>query len=206
MKPSIKAWILTAVIPFCLGAPEPKTELPELSLPIQCTIALDCVIQPYPDRDAGPDAKDYTCGSQTYQSHTGTDFRLKDLLAQRHGVAVLAAAPGRILRVRDGIRDVSIRVGRAADVAGRECGNGIVVDNGTGLTTQYCHLALNSILVRNGDFVQRGQAIGQVGLSGQTEYPHLHFTVRVNNALIDPFRPSQNQPTQCGSSETFWDA
>jgi hypothetical protein len=63
-----------------------------------------------------------------------------------------------------------------------------------------------SILVRTGDFVQRGQAIGQVGLSGQTEYPHLHFTVRVNNAVIDPFAPSQSQPNQCGSSETLWDA
>jgi hypothetical protein len=132
MKPSIKTWILTAVIPFCLGAFEPNTELPELSLPIQCTIALDCVIQNYPDRDSGPDAKDYTCGSQTYQSHTGTDFRLKDLLAQRHGVAVLAAAPGRILRVRDGIRDVSIRVGGAAAVAGRECGNALSLIMGQG--------------------------------------------------------------------------
>jgi hypothetical protein len=163
-------------------------------------------VQNYPDRDPGPAASDYTCGSQTYQSHTGTDFRLKDMRAQRNGVAVLAAAPGRVLRVRNGITDVSIKVGGAAAVAGRECGNGIVIDHGSGLTTQYCHMALNSILVRTGDLVARGQGIGRVGLSGQTEYPHLHFTVRANNLLIDPFAPSRDQLTQCGSSETLWDA
>jgi hypothetical protein len=206
MKISIKIWILTGAIPFCLAGSEPNTEVPKLSLPLQCTPAIDCVVQNYPDRDPGPAANDYTCGSQTYQSHTGTDFRLKDMRAQRNGVAVLAAASGRVLRVRDGLPDVSIKVGGAAAVAGLECGNGIVIDHGGGLTTQYCHMAFNSILVRTGDFVKRGQAIGQVGLSGQTEYPHLHFTVRVNNAPIDPFAPSRRQPTQCGSSETLWDA
>jgi hypothetical protein len=44
-----------------------------------------------------------------------------------------------------------------------------------------------SISVKKGDRVDTGAALGQVGLSGQTEFPHLHLSVRQGQAVIDPF-------------------
>jgi murein DD-endopeptidase MepM/ murein hydrolase activator NlpD len=175
----------------------------ELRLPIACEIGRSCAIQNYVDRDPGTGAEDYTCGTRTYDGHKGTDFRLPTLAAQRAGVAVLAAAEGRVLRRRDGVADVSVReIGREA-VSGTECGNGIVLDHSDGWETQYCHMARGSILVRAGERVSAGQPIGAVGLSGATEYPHLHFTVRRNGEIVDPF--AFEAPT-CGMGRSLWTA
>jgi hypothetical protein len=48
-------------------------------------------------------------------------------------------------------------------------------------------MAKDSILVKPGDTVRAGQVIGTVGMSGLTEYPHLHFIVRREGKVIDPF-------------------
>ena len=164
-----------------------QVEAPTLALPIQCRPGVDCEIQNHVDRDPGPGAIDYQCGSRTYQGHDGVDFRLPSLVRQRAGVAVLAAADGRVVRLRDGIADVSVRSAGKSAVEGRECGNGVVIRHEGGFETQYCHLARGSIGVKAGDHVRAGDVIGRVGLSGQTEYPHLHFTVRQGRSIVDPF-------------------
>lgn len=41
------------------------------------------------DMDAGPQARDYTCGQQAYDGHTGTDFAVRYPAAMRQGVPVL---------------------------------------------------------------------------------------------------------------------
>lgn len=162
---------------------------PELVLPVDCVLGQTCEIQNYVDRDPGPGAQDYFCASRSYQDHNGVDFRIPDLAAQRAGVAVLAAAPGTVSRLRDGVADVSVRTTGLAAVEGAECGNGVVVDHGDGWETQYCHLAQGSLAVAEGETVAAGQPLGQIGLSGQTEYPHLHFTVRKDGVVVDPFAP-----------------
>lgn len=63
-------------------------------------------------------------------------------------------------------------------------GRYIVIDHGDGFTTLYAHL--NSRQVRSGERVQQGQFIGEVGSSGLSTGPHLHFEVRVNNVIRDP--------------------
>lgn len=104
------------------------------------------------------------------------------------GVAVRAAAPGRVRGVRDGMADIATRDPDAPEIAGRECGNGVVLAHAGGWTTQYCHLAEGSIAVRPGETVAAGQPLGRIGLSGATEYPHLHFTVRdAEGLVVDPF-------------------
>jgi len=100
---------------------------------------------------------------------------------------VLAAADGRVVRLRDGVADVSVRTTGTSAVEGRDCGNGVVIRHEGGFETQYCHLAKGSIGVKAGDPVKAGDAIGRVGLSGRTEYPHLHFIVRQARTLVDPF-------------------
>jgi hypothetical protein len=207
MKPS-------ALIAMAIFSSAPSTQVGNKSaqdagvtlvLPIACELGRSCEIQNYVDRDPSPAAIDYLCGSVSYNDHSGVDFRILDMAAQRRGVDILAAAPGRVIAVRDGVVDVSVRDIDRATIAGRECGNGVVIDHGGGLTTQYCHMANTSITVASGTQVQSGTVLGQVGLSGNSEYPHLHFTVRRNNKIVDPFAPAAGAGTTCGGGQSMWD-
>ena len=185
------------------GALPAHAEPPSLSLPIDCRLGVDCEIQNHVDHDPGPGAQDYQCGSRTYQAHTGVDFRLPDLMRQRQGVAVLAAADGRVLRVRDGVADVSVRSTGADAVQGLECGNGVVIGHPDGFETRYCHLARGSVAVRPGDDVKAGATLGRVGLSGRTEYPHLHFSVHQGDSVVDPFAYGAPQGA-CRAGRSLW--
>ncbi|WP_396595197.1 M23 family metallopeptidase [Brevundimonas sp. R86498] len=177
---------------------------PVLQLPVDCRPGVDCEIQNHVDRDPGPGVRDYRCGSLTYDGHTGVDIRIPDLPAMRAGVAVLAGADGVVARLRDGMEDAAVR-GRPTDaVEGVECGNGLVLDHGGGWTTQYCHLGRGSVRVAVGQTVQAGDPVGRIGLSGNTEYPHLHFTVRHDTNVIDPFAPDPGTGPACGTGVGLW--
>lgn len=177
---------------------------PGLILPIDCRLGEDCEIQNYVDRDGSGGVRDYRCGYRTYDAHNGTDFRVLDMAMQARGVSVLAAADGVVLRVRDGVPDQSVRTRGLEQVAGQECGNGLVIEHTSGLSTQYCHMASGSIAVRPGQTVTAGTPLGRVGLSGQTEYPHLHFTVRRGDQIIDPFAPDTDDATCQTASASLW--
>lgn len=158
-----------------------------LELPVDCTIGRNCVVQNYVDMKPGQDFSDYACGALSYDQHNGTDIRLPSHKEMEAGVAVLAAAAGTVYRMRDGMPDVNFRlVGRDA-VAGRDLGNVVTIRHADGLETSYGHMKRGSITVKEGDSVVAGQPIGQIGLSGLTEFPHLHFETRRNNSVIDPF-------------------
>jgi len=163
---------------------------PVLGLPIACKPGSTCFVQQYFDHDPGPGAKDYRCGGRVYDGHDGVDIRLPSMAAQRRGVAVLAAAAGVVEGMRDGMDDVAIDDGDRAAIAGRECGNGAVIRHDGGWRTQYCHLAKGSVVVRKGQTVAAGQKLGLVGLSGDTQFPHVHLSVREGDARIDPFAPT----------------
>ena len=160
---------------------------PRFSLPIACEIGVSCFIQNYVDRDSTPGRADYRCGHLSYDKHKGTDIRIRDLVAMRRGVDVQAAADGVVKAVRDGVDDVSIRVAGVESVRGREAGNAVVLTHGNGVETIYAHLRKGSVAVKKGEQLKRGDRIGLVGLSGQTEFPHLHFEVRLRGGVIDPF-------------------
>lgn len=185
------------------GQTDPVSSV-RLGLPIDCVLGQTCEIQNYVDRDPSTSSKDYMCGSNSYEAHSGVDFRIPDMAAQRRGVPVMAAAAGRVLRVRDGVADVSVKTLSPGSVSGRECGNGLVIDHGGGLTTQYCHMANGSISVQSGTQVRAGEKLGLVGLSGNTEYPHLHFTVRRGDTVVDPFAPAAGTGTTCGGGQSMW--
>jgi hypothetical protein len=175
-----------------------------LALPVDCVPGRDCFVQNYVDHDPTSVYRDYACGAQSYDGHDGTDFRVPSMAAVRSGVAVLAAANGVVAGVRDGMKDVSIRETGKEAVKDRECGNGLVLRHADGWETQYCHLAQGSVAVTRGQSVRAGDRLGSVGLSGLTEFPHLHLTVRHRGKAVDPFAPSPD-PSACASEQTLWD-
>ncbi len=63
-------------------------------------------------------------------------------------------------------------------------GRVIVLNHGNGFSTLYGHL--NKILVKYGEIVRQGQRIGDVGSSGLSTGPHLHFEMRINHVLRNP--------------------
>ena len=175
-----------------------------LAVPVDCVLGETCHIQQGVDHDPGPGASDFRCGPQSYDGHTGTDFGLPTLAAQAAGVDVLAAAEGVVTAVRDGMPDLLQGAPGAPDVTGRACGNGVVVDHGKGWETQYCHMADGSVAVRTGDRVRTGDVLGRVGLSGNTEFPHMHLSVRKDGAEVDPFEPDGVIVCGAPSEATLW--
>lgn len=157
----------------------------QLEVPVDCEIGADCLIQKYVDMDGSSGRADHRCGLITTDGHDGIDFRLRTKADMARGVAVLAAASGRVLRIRDGVPDVSVKV--LGDTGGRDAGNAVIIAHEDGSETQYSHLRRNSVVVKPGDMVKAGQTIGMVGMSGNAEFPHLHFSIRKGGEEIDPF-------------------
>jgi hypothetical protein len=176
-----------------------------IELPVHCDLGRDCFIQNYFDHDPGPDWRDYGCGRQSYNGHTGTDFRLKNRRQMNAGIAVFAAAAGTVSALRDGEQDVLLGERTTPLRKDREAGNGVRIDHGGGWQTQYSHLQRNSIKVTIGEQVAAGTLLGTVGLSGKTEFPHVDFTVRKNGQPVDPF--STTAAPGCGdTTSALWSA
>jgi len=94
--------------------------------------------------------------------HDGTDFRADP------GTPVLAAGDG-----------VVIFAGRLGGY-----GNVVYVDHGGGVVTRYAHL--RRIETHRDSAVAAGDRIGEVGATGRTTGPHLHFEVRIDGRAVDP--------------------
>jgi murein DD-endopeptidase MepM/ murein hydrolase activator NlpD len=102
--------------------------------------------------------------------HTGLDFPAEP------GTPIRAAAGGVVLEV--GVHP--------------EYGQTLELDHGNRLSTLYAHL--NRALVRPGDIVRRGQVIAEVGNTGRSTGPHLHFEVLLQGVPQDPARFLAAQP------------
>ena len=99
---------------------------------------------------------------QPRSPHSGADFRAAEgtpIHAPNDGVVVLAA-------------DLYFS------------GNVVILDHGWGLYSYFAHLS--AIDVAEGDSVSQGEIVGKVGATGRVTGPHLHWTVRLNNARVDP--------------------
>lgn len=94
--------------------------------------------------------------------HTGLDFPAEP------GAPILAAAGGVVLSA-----EMHPAYGRTVEI-----------DHGNGLVTRYAHAS--KIVVASGDLIRRGQKIAEVGSSGRSTGPHLHFEVLVEGAPQDP--------------------
>lgn len=184
----------------------------KFGLPIACTPEIDCWILNYVDLagDKGV-VKDPACQSRSYDDHKGTDIAIRSKAVMDQGVKVLASQDGTIERVRNGEPD---RFPTAEDLEQikkdrKECGNAVLIDHGNGWKTLYCHLKKDSLSVKVGDNVKKGDPIGEVGLSGFTEFPHVHFGIMNNNKILDPFTgldTTQGCPSLSNkTNESLWD-
>ena len=113
-------------------------------------------------------------------------FRLRP---QSRRSRYLPPADGTVKGMRDGVADIFFKKAKPQDVAGRECGNGVIIDHGGGWETQYCHMKQGSVHVAKGQTVKRGDQLGEVGFSGMADFAHVHLTVRHDGKVVDPFLP-----------------
>ena len=174
----------------------------KLGVPVDCTLHETCYIQQYRDSDPTDGIRDFACGDLAYNGHRGTDFALPSMKAMRNGVKVIAAAPGTVVGMRDGVEDKAFVAG--TDLGGQDCGNGVMIDHGGGWQTQYCHMRKGSVQVKRGDRVAMGAPLGLIGLSGRTQFPHLHLTVWRDGADIDPFRPQSADSCDPAQAQGLW--
>ncbi len=200
-------FLLLAGLSQSASAAADSIEMEGLGLPLMCTIGETCWVANYVDADPSVEARDFRCHRRTYDGHDGTDFAIRDLAVMTQGVPVVAGAAGTVKNVRDGMQDVALTDETSRKrIAGRECGNGAVIDHEGDWQTQYCHLRQGSLKVMAGDKVERGSQLGLVGLSGKTEFPHVHLTVRKDGKAIDPFTNRQ-MIAGCGKDgKSLWRA
>lgn len=101
-------------------------------------------------------------GKRTF--HPGVD------IATHYGNPVVATADGLV-------------IARQKDKVG---GNTIKISHpNSGYVTVYCHLS--KFLVKNGQRVKRGEAIGLIGKTGRARGPHVHYEVRLNGKRLNPW-------------------
>ena len=96
--------------------------------------------------------------------HTGLDFQAEP------GTPILAAAGGVVV----------------TQETHHAYGNMVEVDHGNSLITRYAHAS--RVFVKQGDVVKRGQKIAEVGSTGRSTGPHLHFEVLVQGVPQDPHK------------------
>jgi murein DD-endopeptidase MepM/ murein hydrolase activator NlpD len=127
-------------------------------------------------------------------THEGTGAKRSEYYA--YGQPVLAAADGTVTSVRDSIpetdsnlqqpgetvqayqtRVMSMQNELLAKGALEAAGNYVVIEHTAGEHSFYAHLLPGSVRVHTGDRVKRGQSIAQLGNSGNSTEPHLHFHV-----------------------------
>ena len=207
-------WLGLVIYPalVCVGTsskPAKADQLGNFGPPVNCTLGTECFVQQMPDVDPSSGVLDPLCGVTTYEGHDGWDIRLRSLRDIGQDVPVLAVGNGRVARARDGIDDqIYVDVRDKTQVADRECGNGVVIEHGNGLSSQYCHLKKGSILSQPGAQVQKGQPIGAIGSSGFAEFPHIHLSVRRDGKLVEPLtgRALRNAGPTCGDlSESLFE-
>ncbi|MFK5971546.1 MAG: peptidoglycan DD-metalloendopeptidase family protein [Candidatus Marithrix sp.] len=120
------------------------------------------LMQPIRGRFSSSFGRQRYFNGQRRSSHTGLD------IAAPLGTPIGAATTGKVIRTGNYFFT----------------GNTVIIDHGQGVVTLYGHL--NTIKVISGQIVKIGEVIGTVGKTGRATGPHLHWSVSLNQNMIDP--------------------
>ena len=104
-----------------------------------------------------------SCGINGYWGHTGMD------IAASRGTVIRAAASGTVVK--------AVRQYYAYGIH-------VKISHGNGIYTLYAHMS--QLAVSYGDYVQQGQIIGYVGMTGNASGNHCHFEIIINGRFMDP--------------------
>ncbi|NOT36981.1 MAG: M23 family metallopeptidase [Saprospiraceae bacterium] len=161
--------------------------------PVKGQYKKDFVIVNYVDwSNAG--IQDGWCGTQSYDGHQGTDYVLDGFISMSSGVPVVAVDSGVVTSIKNGLFDKE-----TTSQVNKGLGNYVCIKHSGKYYTYYAHLKNNSITVKPGDRVTQNQILGEIGSSGNSTDPHLHFEFWWDSTiLIDPFK------TPCGNVTSFW--
>jgi murein DD-endopeptidase MepM/ murein hydrolase activator NlpD len=156
----------------------------------------------YVDHDPTAGILDHACNSRSYDGHRGIDYSFGAFSWRTMDAAeveIVAAAPGTIIEKVDGQYD-------------RQCNwtsapaNYVIVRHADGVYAFYWHMKNGSVTTKAvGAAVQRGEYLGLVGSSGNSNGPHLHFELRDvrndGNTKADPYAGLCTVPA---SNVTLW--
>jgi murein DD-endopeptidase MepM/ murein hydrolase activator NlpD len=81
--------------------------------------------------------------------------------------------------IKSAAQGTVVRVGYAEDY-----GKYVEISHGFGVLSRYAHA--QSISVKRGDKVKKGDTIGKVGMTGRTTGPHLHYEIEIGGRKVDP--------------------
>jgi biotin carboxyl carrier protein len=123
---------------------------------------LGTFLRPVPGKAISSFGKRSIVNGQPRSPHSGTDFRAAE------GTPIKAPNAGRVVLVQDLFF----------------AGNTVILDHGLGLYSYFAHLS--KFAVSEGEHVERGDVLGEVGATGRVTGPHLHWTLRLTGTRVDP--------------------
>ncbi|MCP4803811.1 MAG: M23 family metallopeptidase [Proteobacteria bacterium] len=150
----------------------------------------------YPTAYKDQGGRDWACGSIYYSGHNGSDFGGGSWDGMAAGRTIVAAADGVVITTNDGEYD-ECSTGDCGGGGGY--GNYVKIQHADGKYTYYAHLKIWSVAVSEGQSVSCGQTLGEMGSSGYSTGPHLHFEVReASGYQSDPF------DGDCSAPPSYW--
>lgn len=93
---------------------------------------------------------------------------------------IIAPADGKVISIKKNYNKT--------DEIGSSYGNYVQIDHGDGVQTLVPHLKYNSVNVKVGDKVKKGQLIGLMGNTGHSTGVHCHYEVRISGKRVDPLK------------------
>ena len=167
-------------------------------LPLKCHLGHTCFVETHQEV---AEKKDVPCGVSPLLKFRISAFQRK---ASPFSL-IYPAATGTISSLETNHPDfLSQKINGQGKPA---CGNRVVIDHGHGWQTTYCHLRKDSSdHLKIGQKVTLDHAIGAIGLSGDTTFPHLGFFITKNKLFVNPHYGIQTNPQKCNrTAAPLWD-
>lgn len=166
----------------CPTSPPPLV----LKWPLAGRPYVDWIISNYVDDDSTTGIKDYTGAAAsealTYDAHRGIDILVPSFRYMDNPTPVLAAAPGKVVKIIQNQPDHNTSCSSPD-------WNVVVLKHSDGSLAIYGHLKQNSVVVTMDQLVNTGEKLAEVGSSGCSSHPHLHFELAAcSGATIDPMQ------------------